>query len=1238
MALSNYFQNAPSGGDTGQLLQLQITEFIGINTESVAALDTIGVTTVFDLASSPLFNLAEIISRVTESSLDKLSGDTLDSGVQLAVGQLPGDLPLSSLRMLTQQSADALQDSLDVQTIGHFANWPFRKIATEILSVSVGATVQDRAELDAERLRPRLGEFPTESVYYDTLYMLGTTGEPNAQAMEAPLSLQNLVGDGAEFSDIAIGSLATYSQSWFVKGLTLGHMLHSLALAPGEATRIAVVDWSRRSRAASKEAIDENETLDNSQDHSRSVSEVQNAVANELQSGGSIAAGWSKSTSKSKGVAGSIGGGLAGFIGGAAGAVGISIGGSYTKQESETNSSAQSASWSVGSRSVMAEMTQKVNDRTEQHANSARNRRASAVREVSQDEHEEISTRIVANYNHMHALTIQYYEVIQIYEIITKLHSFNRVLFLPFSVLDFTGPDAIDLVSQFRAQLLDAAINQRALSLLLDHEGIAEIRSSYRVPHPLLVNAATVSDGVMVAMDSAFLTPATSGTGPSGNTNSTGGALGPTESSGPLKSVTRAGQIAGHASGNAKLRSIAFEGVGVTTVLIEQDGSAVGNRTFVVPATNSTVDMTDDFPLKTLKGIRVARAGGGGIVGDMILDIENEGLTSSIVVPLALGPGTSMQKVAYVIADSADREAELLAHLQGNRAYYTQAIMRGLDSASLTLLMAGRSLNDRPLIDQVEPNVIAISGNYLVLRAPADEDAPSGLLDAQTWGELLEEREVVFDDGNKRSVSIPTGGVFAEAVLGRSNSAEKLDITRFWNWQDSPIPLQPPEISPVSAGSRAQAENLTPGQLSQPILNITTPTVLPDPSGLATSLNALATANMFRDQSGLSGTQTLAQTASSGTLTAATEAGRIASENYKVATEQATEMGKAAADMYKAVKAGGSSSEGRPGGSGGPGAGGISGDGAKINHAKDLDDRGQSPSGGQSKPKIINQKPTKIAGSSSSMEADTFEEVLSASPNIVGRIADGLTSVGGTVVDAIGSGIGTGIEAIRNIMDDAFTRQLEVDAAAAKAAGITEVDVGSRRLIPMRHHDNSADFKGMPVAFAAWTNNSQHLYINFDEFAAVAANGPDPQNLPLNQVQKTSYLKLFSLYVLRHELHHARQMDQENGGVHTTSFEQMIKFEEEAYSADVAWLTSNRADLEAITGISVAGLPSHIDLIDILMDSSNDASQTFNNLKTLVDEKQRQNALTLNDIHLPATLNGQKYIGVAPLYKTAPPP
>ena len=37
------------------------------------------------------------------------------------------------------------------------------------------------------------------------------------------------------------------------------------------------------------------------------------------------------------------------------------------------------------------------------------------------------------------------------------------------------------------------------------------------------------------------------------------------------------------------------------------------------------------------------------------------------------------------------------------------------------------------------------------------------------------------------TISLPTKGMIGEAVLGETNVSEEIDITRFWNWQDSPI-------------------------------------------------------------------------------------------------------------------------------------------------------------------------------------------------------------------------------------------------------------------------------------------------------------------------------------------------------------------------------------------------------------------------------------------------------------------
>src|SRR5690606_17938354 len=160
---------------------------------------------------------------------------------------------------------------------------------------------------------------------------------------------------------------------------------------------------------------------------------------------------------------------------------------SGSMQGASTTTTASSSSWSLGNRSVAASMSQNINDRTEQHSTSVRNRRATAVREVSQSEHEQVSTRIVANYNHMHALTVQYYEVVQIYRVTVQLNRFDRALFLPFALLDFSTASGPDLVARFRGELLAGALTPRAADLLLDGRGRIELHSAVRVPRAITV-------------------------------------------------------------------------------------------------------------------------------------------------------------------------------------------------------------------------------------------------------------------------------------------------------------------------------------------------------------------------------------------------------------------------------------------------------------------------------------------------------------------------------------------------------------------------------------------------------------------------------------------------------------------------------------------------------------------------------------------------------------------------------
>lgn len=1137
--VADYLKAGFSGLSLDEALQLPASALLGITNSAADALRRTGVETIFDLGSSWLFANASAAIEVANGEpalsrahlLDDLPTERSDDAASLS---------LERLRGISDEDALAVKQALSLETIREFALWPPRRVAQRLLSEASGADI-DSEEAHAEALRPRLGEFPTERVYYNSLVMLGMTASGNQQPLTGMISLQPAVDDPAGFGHPAVGALVTFSQSWYAKGITLGHMLHSLALAPGEATRIAVVDWSRRTRAATSETIDEAERLDNATSHSRAISEVQNAVANEMQSGGSMSSGWAKSTSTGKAGGFSIGGGVAGSYGYVAGVLGFGGGIAKSTQESETNSEATSTSWSIGNRSVMAEMSQRVNDRTEQHSNSVRNRRASAVREVSQSEHEQVSTRVVANYNHMHALTMQYYEVVQIYRVLVELHSAQRVLFLPFELLDFSGEKVAEVVARFRRQLLAAALSERVVALLLDDRGEVEIRAAVRVQVPPLFSEVRPGN-----LPTSFSTEPTLGTGGGGTAVPT--APSPTVSTvltapGPVRRITSPGPLVGNVPGDVELVAVSFDGVHVDRARFDQAGVPGDNSTFAVPSTTFKIDFPGGLPLRNVTAIHITKMDGDADSGTMTLHCRNATQQLALPVPLDLAAGTSMQKVAFLAADPSNRTKELMAHLQANRAYYSQAVVRNLDSATLAMLLSRFTLMGKPLADQVEPNPLAVAGNYLVLRAPIEDNEAAGIDDiATTWGDLLRARALTSEQRDDRLVPIPTGGVFAEAVLGRSNSAEKLDLTRFWNWQDSPIPLQPSEIAPISVGTRGAADDLRASQLGTPILNILGTGSLPEPAGLTAALNTLANGSLFRDMSGLAGTQALAQAASAGTLSAATEAGKLASANLKTVTDQAVAMGQAAADMWKVLQ-----TKGSGGGDAGGGAGSrsnISADGARINHGRDMDERGVSDAG------------VRAPGSGSKMTSSTSE----FQPD-----SGGGGNTGGTVgpikrelafADTQATGVSTGLfgeltNTLKGVVariDEGTTLASTLIAENLILSRIHDDVVASGaslqgvKLRPMREHRHNKRFRAIQIF--AWTNSGTDIFIDTEAFIEKVAT-KKAQNFA--DTQGLLFARGWATVLVRHETTHIVQFRQTGKPV---DFIQMLKYEREAYGCE----------------------------------------------------------------------------------------
>jgi hypothetical protein len=161
---------------------------------------------------------------------------------------------------------------------------------------------------------------------------------------------------------------------------------------------------------------------------------------------------------------------------------------------------------------------------------------------------------------------------------------------------------------------------------------------------------------------------------------------------------------------------------------------------------------------------------------------------------------------------------------------------------------------------------------------------------------------------SERLISMPTRGVFAEGKLGHCNVSEQIDETRFWKWEEHPIPIEAPTISPVTPISPSpQAVAAAPTSFPQPIINIAAPASLPEPGGLAAALSLLGTPNIFRDMSGRTEVVDLLKKLSDNSISIAEAANKARDIQAKYGTEldkQQKDYDKAAGELaFKAKEA-----------------------------------------------------------------------------------------------------------------------------------------------------------------------------------------------------------------------------------------------------------------------------------------------------------------------------------------------
>ena len=595
---------------------------------------------------------------------------------------------------------------------------------------------------------------------------------------------------------------------------------------------------------------------------------------------------------------------------------GVSGGVGYSKSSASQNSLRQ----------VASSDHQKLRDRINQSANAVRSLRSTVVQTVSQGERFEVSSESVANYNHCHAITIQYFEVLRHFRIRQRFAGARECLFVPLIMSQFDLKKALRWKESLQLALLD-----NNLSKGFDAGNRIEHRwSESDFPSGTFAseNIITASGFVMVKFDLRR----------------------PIDDIQEVDDKDRApvyanqGAIIYHKKRVAKIIPKNWDPYrdfleGIEPVQFYEDylegvkdKDAVFHRMLGEKIARSFVDKLEFHALdENGRSIRVlpidaslasryhrnrnlrislrigptnvkredfhylkinVRLGSGfpastvtvqsGLMkyrtshyDGFLFRYQRIGDDLSGGDGVAIYTGSTAEELKDPRKEDVALTNELVAHLNDNLEYYHKAIWMNMTPERRFMLLDGIILNGkgqgRSVASLVDNQLLTIVGNSLVFPV-----APGLNLNPDFGNnESLDEFYAVAAQ-EPISVSIPTKGVFAESVMGHCNSCEEKDESRFWRWEEAPIPDSPTAINPVSTDSRRAASlDLTPQSLPNPVVNIQNAPAAPDPTGLASTLNLLGKGDAFRDLTGFEQNQKNALASLEGTLNSATELAKL---------------------------------------------------------------------------------------------------------------------------------------------------------------------------------------------------------------------------------------------------------------------------------------------------------------------------------------------------------------------------
>ena len=632
-------------------------------------------------------------------------------------------------------------------------------------------------------------------------------------------ALQNDPNTIPHMSSLGIGYALNMHQAWVPDGFSLGTLLYSTILAPGEEQRLIL-----REQKQSYEVIDQQEGIDSTAESYQSgqtqkTTEAYNQAISQISDGSSDYSYGASSSSSS------CGGGFLGLVGGHSSK--SSSSGSGKSHAHQANNYNEASGAARNFQNAIKAASEKISQASRL-----------LIKTASSEESDAVSTKIIANHNHSHAMTIQYWEVMRRYKLQTCIENVDLILFVPMEMISFLNGqkyllDSALTVSTFkkRYELLSKHYDAIRSALPYKYRSGLDLAKQYCAYSNFAIdskeqkaqNLRISFKAKFMSFDkiSAILVLKNGTTIYCQDVSLTGTVIKDgLETSGEVRNEIKNCRL----DGNEYTCTCDFYNAVSSTRDISYIKLIHNCSNFEYTLSKNPEKHTGLYGDNFFKMFQYLEAwrnpniswGKNYLSSNNLMDLYISGGISASLGNVDLTCKTSSNNLTnytYIYLDSEiptisvkeqQKIEDTMHHIASHTMRYSQAVWRKMSADERALMLEkytidmnfkdieeteGTTYDDIPLLNCIDvKKMLGFYGNCMMFPFTYPEKLAKRL--GKTAFEL-QDALYRYHTNHFRVpttvISLPTDGMVGEAVLGETNVSEKIDLTRFWNWQDSPI-------------------------------------------------------------------------------------------------------------------------------------------------------------------------------------------------------------------------------------------------------------------------------------------------------------------------------------------------------------------------------------------------------------------------------------------------------------------